>query len=107
MKYNIHTILTIVYATLLVVGAILFIFDVHNSQYLFAIGAVLAIIQSILYALQNKSDDRRIQRLHRLNFIASLFLGVAAWLMFQHNTSWVPFVIIYALVVFYLSFRTK
>lgn len=106
MKHmKIHTILISVFAVLLVAGAVLFMFDVDYAEYIFAAGAVLAIVQSFVYAIQNKTDDKRVARLHRLNFVATLFLGVAAWLMFMHNTSWVPFVLIYAVVVFFFSFR--
>ena len=107
MNKRLHTILISVYALLLVVGAMLFTFDVKYSEYVFAAGAVMAIFQSFMYAIENKTDDRRIARLHRLNFIATLFLGVAAWMMFIKSSSWVPFVLIYALIVFYLSFRGK
>lgn len=101
-----HTVLTIVFALLLLSGAVLFMFDVPYAEYVFALGALLSIVQSFLYAIQNRSVDCRIQRLHRLGFVASLFLGIAAWLMFMGNNSWVPFVLIYALVVFFLSFRS-
>ncbi|MBR1808922.1 MAG: hypothetical protein IJ776_06010 [Paludibacteraceae bacterium] len=100
-----HTVLIAVFAVLLVAGAVLYMFDIPFAEYVFALGAVLAIVQSFVYALQNRTDDRRIARLHRLNFVATLFLGVAAWLMFMRNTSWVPFVLIYAVIVFFLSFR--
>ncbi len=103
---RLHTILISVFALLLIAGALLFTLDIPYAEYVFAAGAVLAIMQAFVYALQNKTDDRRIARLHRLNFVASLFLGVAAWLMFMHNTSWVPFVLIYALIVFFLSLRS-
>lgn len=104
-KFTNHTQLIVTYMVFLVLGAILFIFDVAYSEYLFSLGTLLAIAHSLIYALQNRSDDIRTQRLHRLNFIASLFLGVAAYLMFMHNTSWVVFVIIYAALIFFLSFR--
>ncbi len=107
MNKTLHTVLIACFAVLLVAGALLQILGVAYSEYVFAAGAVLAIVQSFLYAIQNKTDDRRIARLHRLQFVATLFLGVAAWLMFLHNNSWVPFVLIYALIVFFLSFRSK
>ena len=102
---TLHTVLIAVFAVLLVTGALLYMFDIPFAEYVFASGAVLAIVQAFVYALQNRTDDRRTARLHRLNFVATLFLGVAAWLMFMHNTSWVPFVLIYAVIVFFLSFR--
>ena len=104
---SIHTILISVFAVLLVAGAALYMFDIPYAEYIFAAGAVLAIVQAFVYAIQNRTDDRRISRLHRLQFVATLFLGVAAWMMFMHNTSWVPFVLIYALIIFFLSFRQK
>ena len=104
---KIHTLVIVVYGILLVLGALLFTLDIAYSQYLFAAGAVLAILQTLVYAIQNRTDDRREARLQRLNFIASLFLGVAAWLMFAGSNSWLPMVIIYAVVTFFLSFRGK
>ncbi len=104
---KIHTILISVFAVLLVVGAVLFTLDIPYSEYIFAAGALVAMVQAFLYAIQNKTDDKRTARLHGLNFVATLFLGVAAWFMFIHSTSWVPFVLIYALIVFFLSFRVK
>ena len=104
-RKTLHGVLILLFAVLLVAGAVLYMFDVAYSEYVFAAGAVIAIVQAFVYALQNRTDDRRTARLHRLNFVATLFLGVAAWLMFVRNTSWVPFVLIYAVIVFFLSFR--
>lgn len=100
-----HTILIYVFGLFLVAGAILFMFDIKYAEYIFSFGTLLAVIQAFIYAIQNRTTDRRIQRLHRLYFVASLFLIVAAWFMFINNTSWVPFVVIYAMIVFFLSFR--
>ena len=102
MKQNL---LVALFAVLLVAGALLFSLDVPYAEFVFAAGALLAVIQAFVYAIQHRTTDRRTARLHRLNFLATLSLGVAAWLMIRHNTSWVPFVLIYALVVFFLSFR--
>lgn len=105
MNKKLHNILIAVYAILLVAGALLFTLDVQYAEYIFAAGAILAITQTFVYALQNRTDNKRMARLHRLIFIATLFLGAAATMMFYHNTSWVPMVLIYAVVVFFLSFR--
>ncbi len=109
-----HKILQITYGALLVIGGASFMFDVPYSEHVFALGAVLAIVQTFLYAMQHKDDsvgDKKLDlqqaRLHRLNFIASLFLGIAAWLMFRHDSSWVVLVLIYVVLTLYLSFRSK
>ncbi len=109
-----HKALIITYGVLLVLGATLFMFDVPYSQCLFAVGAFLAVVQSFLYAIQHKDDktgdtkvDVQQARLHRLNFIASLFLGIAAGMMWMNDTSWVACVMIYVVMTLYLSFRAK
>ncbi len=109
-----HKVLIITYGVLLVVGATLFMFDVPYAQCLFAVGAFLAVVQTFLYAIQHKDDttgdtkqDIQQARLHRLNFVASLFLGIAAWMMWINDSSWVVFVIIYVVITIYLSFRSK
>ena len=123
MSRTLNTAIQITYAILLVVGALLYTLDVAYTEYVFAAGAVIAIVHTFIYAIQNRpssikqqaengnrkssADDRRTARLHGLHFIATLFLGVAAWLMIVHSSSWMPFMLIYALVVFFLSFRTK
>ncbi len=111
---KLHKQLIMVYGALLVVGAALFMFDVPYAECLFAVGAFLAVVQTFIYAMQHKDDtigDKKTNiqqaRLHRLNFIASLFLGIAAWLMWIHNTSWVAFVLVYVVLTLYLSFRAK
>ncbi len=111
---KVHKQLIMVYGALLVVGAALFMFDVPYAQCLFSVGAFLAVVQTFTYAMQHKDDttgDKRLDiqqaRLHRLNFVASLFLGIAAWLMWINNTTWVACVMIYVVITFYLSFRAK
>ncbi len=109
-----HKALIITYGVLLVVGASFFMFDVPYAQCLFAAGAFLAVVQTFIYAMQHKDDktgdtkvDLQQARLHRLNFVASLFLGVAAWMMWINDSSWVAPVIIYVVITLYLSFRAK
>ena len=104
---KLHTILLSSAGVLLVIGAILFTLDVRYSEYIFAVGAVSAILQAFLYAIQNKTTNHRLARLQRLYFIATLFLGVAAWFMFVNSNSWVPMVLIYVVISLFLSFRIK
>ncbi len=114
MDDKLHKYLIMVYGALLVAGAALFMFDVPYAQCFFSVGAFLAVVQTFTYAMQHKDDttgdkktDIQQARLHRLNFVASLFLGIAAWMMWIDETSWVVFVLIYVVLTLYLSFRSK
>lgn len=104
---HLHTILITVFGALLVAGALLKTFDLPFAEWVFAAGAVLAIIQSFTFAMQHKTQDLRQSRLHRLNFIASLFPGIGAWLMWVDENSWVVMLIVYIVLVTFLSFRGK
>lgn len=105
MKKNVYTILTAIYGVLLVLGALLAVFDVPFAVWVFAPGALLAVAEAFAYALQNRSGNWREARLHRLNFVASLFTGVAAWLLWKENNAWVVMLMVYVLLVLFLSFR--
>ncbi|MCM1034736.1 MAG: hypothetical protein NC038_06065 [Paludibacter sp.] len=104
---NIYSIGMYLYGLLLLLGAVLAVFDVPFAVWIFAAGALLAVVQAFLYALRNRSDNWREARLHRLNFVASLFLGIAAWFMYKENNAWVVMLLLYALLVLFLSFRGK
>ncbi len=111
---RIHTYLIMVYGALLLLGSTLFVFDIPHSQWLFAAGALLAIVQTFVYAMQHKDDttgdtrsDIQQARLHRLNFVASLFLGISAWMMFLDDNAWVSILLIYVTMTLYISFRSR
>lgn len=104
---RLHTILITVFGALLLAGAFLRTFDLPFAEWVFLAGALLAVVQSFVFAMQNKTDDRRESRLHLLNFVASLFLGVAAWMMWVDSNSWVVMLLCYVVVVLFLSFRGK
>jgi len=90
---------------LLVAGALLKMFDVMYAWAVFAAGAVVAISFALRIAVENKTNDFRQSRLLRLHFLASLFLGVGAYLMSIDNTAWVVMLLVYAVLEFYFSFR--
>ena len=93
-------------ALLTFVGAIAALLDNNYGKYIFSAGA-LGII--ILQAIQALADNltRRMQRLHRIGFLASLTLALGAYFMFIGSNSWVVAVLIYALVSLFVSFRSK
>lgn len=99
-------ILTYLYGVLLLAGALLFFFVPEAGKWLFASGAVVCIVVSFAQAIVNRTSKLAQSRRQRLFFIASLFLGVAAWFMFIGSTNWVVFALVWVVVVIYLSFRS-
>lgn len=102
---KLHTVWVSLYAVLLVIGALLTVADNPIGFYPFAVGALLAVAQTFTFALQNKSQDIRISRLHRINFLTATVLIIAACLMWFENNGWVVMVFLYCILTLYISFR--
>ncbi len=102
---KLHTVWVSLYAVLLVIGAILTVADNPIGFYPFAVGALLAVAQTFTFALQNKTQDIRISRLHRINFLTATVLIIAACLMWFENNGWVVMVFLYCILTLYISFR--
>ena len=102
-----QAIATIISSILLIAGAVM---DIINAEYAyipFGAGALVAIVQSFLFAYNNKTTDIRIGRLHRINFISTLTLGIGAYMMYIHSTSWVAMLILYVVLQLFLAIRWK
>ncbi|MDL2289888.1 hypothetical protein LJB95_00600 [Paludibacteraceae bacterium OttesenSCG-928-F17] len=99
--------LLIVAGILTLVGAVMHVFHSIFAPYIFTGGAILLVAGHAISAISVKSEDFRQRRLSRIGFIASLFLLVSSYLMFTQSNSWVVFLLIYAAITFYLSFRTE
>lgn len=102
---KLHTVWVSLYAVLLVIGALLTVADNPIGFYPFAVGALLAVAQTFTFALQNKTQDIRISRLHRINFLTATVLIIAACLMWFENNGWVVMVFLYCILTLYISFR--
>ena len=102
---KLHTVWVSLYAVLLVIGAILTVADNPIGFYPFAVGALLAVARTFTFALQNKTQDIRISRLHRINFLTATVLIIAACLMWFENNGWVVMVFLYCILTLYISFR--
>ncbi len=90
----------------IILGAVTHIIDLSVGIYLFSFGAFVMIATQFFLAIQKQTDSSK-QRLARISFISSLFLGLASYFMYTHSNSWAVAVLIYALITFYLSFRNK
>ncbi len=107
MKTKIHQIIFIVAGILTIAGAILQLSDFSYAPYVFTLGTLLLIYSHAQSVFSVREDGFRSRRLARLGIIASLMLLVADYLMFAGSNSWVIFLLIYALVTLYLSFRSE
>ena len=106
-KEKIHQIIFISAGIITLIGAITEIINVEYAPFIFAFGTLLLVYSHIQSALSVSDDDFRMRRLSRIGFISSLMLVIAAYLMFTGSNSWVAFLLIYAVVTFFLSFRSE
>lgn len=90
-----------------IAGAVSQLLNLSYAPYIFAFGAVLLILNQLIVVVEDKDGDFRTKRLARLSLLASLLLGLAAYLMFTESNSWVVAVLMYALISIFLSFRGK
>ena len=104
---SLHTYWILIFGILLVAGAVVSFFEPYTGSWIFAVGTALAVAQAFVYALNNRTDDKRESRLLRLNFLATLFLVAATVMIFSNISGWIVMVLIYAVIVFFLSFRGK
>lgn len=89
-----------------VVGSLLHFFDSPAGKYIFGAGALILILQQLVFILQSPATDFRVQRLQRMNFMVSLVLALAVYSMVEGTTLWIAAILIYALVTLFLSFRS-
>jgi hypothetical protein len=94
-------------AILVFVASILAYYKIEYVEFLFALGAITLIAYHAILAYNQQDKDRNVQRLYRMGFISSLFLGIATYFMFTESNSWIVMVLIYTVTTLYISFRIK
>jgi len=87
-------------------GAIAKIAGFKYAPYIFAVGTALFIYCHVKNIMAKSDDEFRTRRLARLGFISVLMLLIACGFMFIGSNIWVVFLLIYALITFFLSFRS-
>jgi len=105
IQKQLSQILFITGGTLTILGAITQLLQFTPAPYIFSSGSALLIYIQAKNVWYSSKVDRNKQRIMRLGLFTSLFLALAAYLMFTSSNSWVVCVLIYALTSFYLSFR--
>ncbi|MGC3978564.1 MAG: hypothetical protein QM751_10260 [Paludibacteraceae bacterium] len=107
MKKNNLSILQFVGSLLVLMGAVLKFVELNFADYVFSGGVVILFMAHIFLMSTSKNEELRVQRAHRLMLLATFLLGAAAYFMFTGKLSWIPFVLAYAVISLYLSFRIK
>lgn len=105
IQKQLSQVLFITGGTLTILGAVVQLLQFPSAPYIFSLGSALIIFIQAINAWDSSNDDKNKQRIKRLGLFTSLFLALAAYLMFTSSNSWVVCVLIYALTSFYLSFR--
>jgi len=92
---------------LLLVGALLQPTEhQHFAPYIFSIGAGAVILYHFLDAMKiRKNGNFQQRRFYSLCFLVSLTLVPAAYLMFKHQRFWIVVLLIYCVIIFFLTFR--
>lgn len=91
--------------TLLLIGAILSIFNISFAVYIFAIGAIAGIVPPLQVIGADKQENKRNSRLFRIHLMVSLMPILGTYFMYNDSNSWVIALLIYALTTLFLSTR--
>lgn len=102
MNPQIKSVVYIISALLLFVGAVLQFVKYVYAPYLFAVGA--AGIAVCYLTERHDNANFRVRRLLRYNIIAGVLMIVASALMFNDNKEWVLFLTVAAIMQLYSAF---
>lgn len=106
-KKNSLGLLQFIGSLLVLLGAALKFFTFDFSKYVFAGGTAVLLLVQVFFMVSSKNEDSKTQRFYRLMFLVTFLLVAAAYFMFTREGSWVPFVLAYAVVTLFLSFRNQ
>lgn len=90
-------------AVLLVLGAVLHIFQNLLAPYIFSVGVLGFVVVRMFNPIKN--TDFRVKRLQSMQAIGALLLIVSAYLMFTKSNAWVLTLVIVAVIELVVSFR--
>ncbi|GAB1414993.1 hypothetical protein MASR2M117_03990 [Paludibacter sp.] len=91
---------------LIIVGSVGHFLELSIFKYLFSLGALLVVFYNIIQIFQIDNPDFRQKRLLRINVMMSLLLVLGAYSMFDGTSLWMVVILIYALVILMMTFRT-
>lgn len=98
---------TICSSALLIIGTVLDFANNDADFWFFGAGALIAIVQAFVFAYTHRTSDIRISRLHRINFMSTLTLGIGTYMMATKSNSWVAMLVLYIVLQLFLAFRWK
>lgn len=79
----------------------------YFAPYIFSVGAGAVILYHFLDAMKfRKNGNYEQRRFYALCFLVSVMLIPSAFLMFKNQRFWLVLLLIYCVVIFYLTFRS-
>lgn len=106
-KEKVHQIIFVFAGIFTIVGAIAEVANIQYAPFIFALGTLLLIYSHLNNIFSADDDNFRMRRISRIGFISSLMLIISNYFMFTDSSAWVVFLLIYAVVTFFLSFRSE
>lgn len=94
-------------AVLVFISAVLQFWKIPYLPVGYTLGTIMLIVYHAYTAYNTTETTKTNQRLHRIGFIASLFLAVGSYFMLTNSLSWIVTTLIYALITLFLSYRLK
>ncbi len=95
-------------SVLLILSSAAYFFNIMYAEFVFTVAVAALLVHKLIQNKTDvKSDDFRKKRLVRLEFYSLAVLILAAYSMITDKNYWIPLLLIYALVVIFLSYRTK
>lgn len=92
-------------AVLVLVGVVLQILQWSFAPYIFSVGAIFVFVLRLISPIKNESNDFRVKRLIRMQFISSCLLIVGAYFMFAKQNTWALSLFIAAFLDLFIAFR--
>lgn len=90
-------------ALLLVAGALFYLAYPFNASITFAVGVLLVIVSRV--QMPYKGTDSRIQRLYRMQYLATLLYLPAAYFMYTQQPYWFLCLLVAAILEIVVAFR--
>lgn len=90
-------------ALLLVAGALFYLAYPFHASVLFSVGALLVIVARV--QMPYKGSDYRLQRLYRMQYLATMLYIPTAYFMFQQQPYWFLCLLVAAMLEIVVAFR--
>lgn len=105
MLKKVYNVLFALGAILVLISSVLVMENILWGKYVFAAGAAMFIVSRMRSTYEG--DDFRLKRLNRLYFLSSLFMLAVSYMQFKGLKSWVAVLLMVALTELYVAVRVS